>query len=132
MGQTGLFTDHNIPYQAFQKELTPHQSEVTEVNQKGMVLNERCRPEDSDLVSAQLEEVNSRWDALHNASNERQHKLEEALLALGQFQLALEELLVWVRQTNTTLDEQLVKKVQGDVKFIEVELAKHKVDVIII
>ena len=97
------------------------------MNQKGMVLSELCRPEDSDLLCAQLEDVNTRWDALHDSSNERQQKLEEALLALGQFQLALEELLVWIKQTNATLDEQLEKEVQGDVKFIEVELAKHKV-----
>ena len=60
-------------------------------------------------------------------SSERQQTIESALLQLGQFQLALEELLVWVKQTNATLDEQLAKNIQGDVKFIEVEKAKHKV-----
>jgi hypothetical protein len=79
------------------------------------------------LVAAQLEEVNMRWDDLCNQSNERQQQLEEALLQLGQFQLALEELLVWLKQTDKSLDEQLAKPVQGDVKYIEIELAKHKV-----
>lgn len=111
----------------YHKELIPHQKEVTEVNQQGNVLTERCRHEDSDLVAAQLEEVNMRWDDLCNQTNERQQKLEEALLQLGQFQLALEELLVWLKQTDKNLDEQLAKPVQGDVKYIEIELAKHKV-----
>lgn len=113
--------------QAFHKELTPLQSDVTAVNQKGTMLSEQCRPEDSDLITAQLEEVNSRWDDLCLHSSERQQTIEGALLQLGQFQLALEELLVWVKQTNATLDEQLARNVQGDVKFIEVEKAKHKV-----
>ena len=91
------------------------------------MLSEQCRPEDSDLITAQLEEVNSRWDDLCLHSSERQQTIEGALLQLGQFQLALEELLVWVKQTNATLDEQLARNVQGDVKFIEVEKAKHKV-----
>lgn len=71
-----------------------------------------------------------RWDDLCNNCNERQQKLEEALLQLGQFQLALTELLVWLKQTDKTLDEQLAKPVHGDIKFIEIELAKHKVQFI--
>ncbi|EDO37706.1 predicted protein [Nematostella vectensis] len=114
-------------HKAFHAELTPHQSEITQINQLGSTVGERCRHEDSDLVHAQLEEVNHRWDELCNHSTGRQQKLEEALLQLGQFQLAFQELLVWLRQTDSTLDEQLAKKVQGDVKYIEIELAKHKI-----
>lgn len=113
--------------QAFHTELFPMQREVTAVNQKGTMLSEQCRPEDSDLITTQLEELNSRWDELCLHSAERQQTIEGALIHLGQFQLALEELLVWVKQTNATLDEQLARNVQGDVKFIEVEKAKHKV-----
>ena len=91
------------------------------------MLSEQCRPEDSELITAQLEDMNTRWDDLCIHSSERQQTIEGALLQLGQFQLALEELLVWVKQTNATLDEQLATNVQGDVKFIEVEKAKHKV-----
>jgi len=68
-----------------------------------------------------------RWDELCNNCNDRQQRLEEALLQLGQFQLALKELLVWLKQTDKTLDEQLAKPIHGDIKFIEIELAKHKV-----
>ncbi|EDO29908.1 predicted protein [Nematostella vectensis] len=114
-------------HKAFHAELTPHQSEITQINQLGSTVGERCRHEDSELVHAQLEEVNHRWDELCNHSTGRQQKLEEALLQLGQFQLAFQELLVWLRQTDSTLDEQLAKKVQGDVKYIEIELAKHKI-----
>lgn len=93
------------------------------------MLCEQCRPDDSDLITTQLEEVNSRWDDLCLHSAEREQTIEGALIQLGQFQLALEELLVWVKQTSATLDEQLARNIQGDVKFIEVEKAKHKVNV---
>lgn len=54
-----------------------------------------------------------------------QHKLEGALLALGQFQHALDELLAWLTHTEGLLGEQ--KPVGGDPKAIEIELAKHHV-----
>lgn len=54
-----------------------------------------------------------------------QHKLEGALLALGQFQHALDELLTWLTHTEGLLSEQ--KPVGGDPKAIEIELAKHHV-----
>lgn len=60
-----------------------------------------------------------------NAMVERQRQLENALLRLGQFQHALNELLVWIKKTDTTLDE--LKPVAGDSQILEVELAKLKV-----
>lgn len=54
-----------------------------------------------------------------------QHKLEGALLALGQFQHALDELLAWLTHTEGLLNEQ--RPASGDPKAIEIELAKHHV-----
>lgn len=56
---------------------------------------------------------------------ERQRQLENALLRLGQFQHALNELLVWIHKTDKTLDE--LKPVAGDPQILEIELAKLKV-----
>lgn len=56
---------------------------------------------------------------------ERQRLLENALLRLGQFQHALDELLIWINKTDATLDD--LKAVAGDPQVIEVELAKLKV-----
>jgi dystonin len=46
-------------------------------------------------------------------------------LRLGQFQHALDELLIWIDRTDLTLDER--QSVAGDSQIIEVELAKLKV-----
>ena len=51
--------------------------------------------------------------------------MEQALLRLGQFQHALNELLVWIDRTDKTLDT--LKPVFGDPQVIEIELAKLKV-----
>lgn len=55
----------------------------------------------------------------------KQHKLEGSLLALGQFQHALAELMAWLTHTEELLDSQ--RPINGDPKVIEVELAKHHV-----
>lgn len=55
----------------------------------------------------------------------QQHKLEGALLALGQFQHALAEVMAWLTHTEELLDAQ--RPINGDPRVIEVELAKHHV-----
>ena len=69
--------------------------------------------------------MNTRWDDLLKGIVNRSRQLEQALLKLGQFQHALDELMTWIRRTESTLDE--LKPVFGDPQVIEVELAKLKV-----
>lgn len=101
--------------------------QVTTANQHGEALIDKCRKEDIPLVQTHLKDMNERWKTLRVTVTERQQKLEEALLALGQFQLALEELLAWINHTNHTLEKELERKPNGDVRSIEVEMSKHKV-----
>ena len=57
--------------------------------------------------------------------NERQKQLENALLQLGQFEHALNELLIWIKKTQGTFDQ--IKIVPGDAKLLEIEMAKLKI-----
>ena len=88
-------------------------------------LTERTSPDQAARLKEPLAKVNRRWEDLLRGVVERQRELEHALLRLGQFQHALNELLVWIQRTDTTLDE--LKPVFGDPSVIEVELAKLKV-----
>lgn len=72
-----------------------------------------------------LTKVNRRWEDLLRGVVDLQRELEKALLHLGQFQHALNELLVWIQRTDSTLDE--MKPAYGDPSAIELELAKLKV-----
>ena len=99
--------------------------EITALSQKGHSLSERIDPDDADKIFDKLEEVRERWEKLCQVCNERQQKLEEALLELGQFSIAVEELLTWIQQTKAVLSEREVPPKEK--KLIEVELAKLKV-----
>lgn len=68
-------------------------------------LTERTSPEQAASIREPLTVVNRRWDSLLRGMVERQKQLEHALLHLGQFQHALNELLVWIDKTNNTLDQ---------------------------
>ncbi|XP_037119544.1 microtubule-actin cross-linking factor 1 isoform X21 [Syngnathus acus] len=80
---------------------------------------------DRDMIQEPLTELRHLWENLGDKITQRQHKLEAALLALGQFQHALSELQGWLTHTYTTLDTQ--RPISSDPKAIEIELAKHHV-----
>ncbi|XP_077599188.1 microtubule-actin cross-linking factor 1 isoform X16 [Stigmatopora nigra] len=80
---------------------------------------------DRDMIREPLTELRHLWENLGDKITQRQHKLEGALLALGQFQHALSELQAWLSHTYATLDAQ--RAVSSDPKAIEIELAKHHV-----
>ena len=88
-------------------------------------LADRTSPDQAVRLKEPLAKVNGRWEDLLRGLVDRQRELEHALLRLGQFQHALNELLVWIQRTDNNLDE--LKPVFGDPSVIEIELAKLKV-----
>ncbi|KRG05383.1 dystonin isoform X34 [Drosophila mojavensis] len=110
---------------AFKDEVDPHMVEVEALNRQAVELTERTSPEQAASIREPLTVVNRRWEALLRGMVERQKQLEHALLHLGQFQHALNELLVWINKTDNTLDQ--LKPIPGDPQLLEVELAKLKV-----
>ncbi|XP_053719858.1 microtubule-actin cross-linking factor 1 isoform X18 [Synchiropus splendidus] len=94
-------------------------------HQGELLLKKVSDPTDRDMIQAPLVELRHLWDNLGDKITQRQHKLEAALLALGQFQHALSELQAWLSHTHNTLDTQ--RPVSSDPKAIEIELAKHHV-----
>lgn len=60
-----------------------------------------------------------------SATNERQQKLERALLELGHFQQAYEQLIGWIDKATDTVND--INATPGDLRQNEIELAKHKV-----
>uniref|UniRef100_A0A8C7EAU4 Dystonin n=1 Tax=Nothoprocta perdicaria TaxID=30464 RepID=A0A8C7EAU4_NOTPE len=110
----------------FKTEAYQQQIEMERLNhQAELLLKKVTKESDSHTVQDPLSELKLLWDKLEEQIINRQHKLEGALLALGQFQHALDELLTWLTHTEELLNEQ--KPVGGDPKAIEIELAKHHV-----
>ncbi|XP_069707562.1 dystonin isoform X8 [Phaenicophaeus curvirostris] len=110
----------------FKTEAYQQQIEMERLNhQAELLLKKATQESDKHTVQDPLSELKLMWDTLEGKIINRQHKLEGALLALGQFQHALDELLTWLTHTEDLLNEQ--KPVGGDPKAIEIELAKHHV-----
>ncbi|XP_034622170.1 dystonin isoform X21 [Trachemys scripta elegans] len=110
----------------FKMEAYQQQIEMERLNHQAELLLKKVTEEsDKHTVQEPLSELKLMWVNLEEKIINRQHKLEGALLALGQFQHALDELLTWLTHTEDLLNEQ--KPVGGDPKAIEIELAKHHV-----
>ncbi|XP_050095425.1 dystonin isoform X6 [Anopheles aquasalis] len=109
----------------FKDDVDPHMVEVEALNRQAVELTERTSAEQASAIREPLNAVNRRWENLLRGMVERQKQLEHALLHLGQFQHALNELLVWINKTDANLDE--LKPIPGDPQLLEVELAKLKV-----
>lgn len=114
----------------FKVEVYQQQIEMEKLNHQGELMLKKATDEtDRDIIREPLTELKHLWENLGEKIAHRQHKLEGALLALGQFQHALEELMSWLTHTEELLDAQ--RPISGDPKVIEVELAKHHVSVFI-
>ncbi|XP_030596509.1 LOW QUALITY PROTEIN: microtubule-actin cross-linking factor 1 [Archocentrus centrarchus] len=110
----------------YKVEVYQQQIDMEKLSHQGELLLKKVSDHtDRDMIQEPLTELRHLWDNLGDKITQRQHKLEAALLALGQFQHALSELQAWLTHTHTTLDTQ--RPVSSDPKAIEIELAKHHV-----
>ncbi|XP_026044872.1 dystonin isoform X10 [Astatotilapia calliptera] len=115
-----------VELKEFKGEAYQLQIEMERLNhQAGLLLKKVTEEADRSAIQEPMSELKMLWDNLDEKIISRQHKLEGGLLALGQFQHALDELLAWMSHTEELLNEQ--KNAGGDPKAIEIELAKHNV-----
>ncbi|XP_062342611.1 microtubule-actin cross-linking factor 1 isoform X3 [Osmerus eperlanus] len=110
----------------YKVEVYQQQIDMEKLSHQGELLLKKVSDQtDRDMIQEPLTELRHLWDNLGDKITHRQHKLEGALLALGQFQHALAELVSWLSHTHATLDTQ--RPINSDPKAIEIELAKHHV-----
>ncbi|XP_061914261.1 dystonin isoform X3 [Entelurus aequoreus] len=115
-----------VELKEFKVEAYHLQIEMERLNhQAGLLLKKVKEEADRCTIQEPMSELKMLWSNLDEKIISRQHKLEGGLLALGQFQHALDELLAWMSHTEDMLNEQ--RKTGGDPKAIEIELAKHHV-----
>ncbi|KAM6959202.1 microtubule-actin cross-linking factor 1 [Aplochiton taeniatus] len=110
----------------YKVEVYQQQIDMEKLCHQGELLLKKVSDQtDRDMIQEPLIELRHLWENLGDKITQRQHKVEGALLALGQFQHALSELQSWLNHTHTTLDTQ--RPISSDPKAIEIELAKHHV-----
>uniref|UniRef100_A0A0N5AJF6 GAR domain-containing protein n=1 Tax=Syphacia muris TaxID=451379 RepID=A0A0N5AJF6_9BILA len=76
-------------------------------------------------IRAPLNDLNNRWNKLYVTLNERQQKVERALLEMGQFSQAYDQLMGWIEKTSHTLEE--IDSAPANLKQVEIEVCKYKV-----
>ena len=110
----------------------PKSSDVQAINQTARDLLRAGSPsEQAGVVKEPVGDMNRRWDVLVDGIAARKARLQRALLSIGSFDTALKHLLEWLARTQKKLDS-LTSVGGGDPKFIEIELAKLRVCIIII
>ncbi|XP_059215800.1 dystonin isoform X2 [Centropristis striata] len=115
-----------VELKEFKGEAYQLQIEMERLNHQASLLLKKVTEEaDRSAIQEPMSELKMLWDNLDEKIISRQHKLEGGLLALGQFQHALDELLAWMSHTEELLNDQ--RKAGGDPKAVEIELAKHHV-----
>ena len=122
---TDMVNDQLAELAAMKEEVFPRHVDVEFLNQQAGDLTKGTSPEQAAFIREPLQDVNQRWHGLIEGMADRKTRLQRALLNLGQFQSALDELLIWLDKTNAALDE--AQPVHGDPKVVEIELAKLKV-----
>lgn len=123
----------------FKEQIDPEQLKIELLNQKFDELKMGTRTNQSFDVLASLQEplnsANKEWKRLQNGIVERKASLQNALLDMGQFNEALDEMLKWVERTDQSLEDmhqttgsecELMTNNQL-VSGIDVQLAKLKV-----
>ena len=126
-GDTDAVKEQMGALKAFKEEVHPKSLDIQSLNQQATDLTRESPTEQGATIREPMADVNKRWDQLLDGMSDRKSKLQNALLSLGQFQSAIDELLSWLGRTEQTLDE--MQPVYGDPKVIEIELAKLKVSI---
>ncbi|KAM3720341.1 Microtubule-actin cross-linking factor [Dirofilaria immitis] len=79
----------------------------------------------STSIRTPISDLNIRWNKLYALLNERQQKMEKALLEMGQFSQAYEQLMIWIEKTQHVLNE--INSRPTSIKEAEIEVCKHRV-----
>ena len=111
--------------QELQKELDDYEPKIDEVVGCGQLLCRQCVPEDAEVIQKKLEELQAQWDLAKAEASQRQSDLEEALLALGQFQDAYDELMRWLEEAEDQLNHP--EPITGNPDQVATLQGKHKV-----
>lgn len=112
-------------HKTFKDRVDPHGVDIEALNRQANELGEITSVDQTASIRNGVNSINKRWDLLKMTMVDRQKQLENALLQLGQFEHALNELMIWIKKTFTTYEQ--IKIIPGDAKLLEIEMAKLKI-----
>src|ERR1700677_2114927 len=74
----------------------------SQINQMAADLCANAHPSQVNAIRSSAAELNRRWNRHYNLINDRQQRLERALLEMGALTQAHDQLSAWIAKTHTT------------------------------
>lgn len=107
------------------RTVEPLAKRIVEVNRSGQELVRSAQGGVSTVVlEKDLEKLNEQWNDLKDKLNERERRLDVALLQSGKFQEALDGLSKWLSDTEEMVANQ--KPPSADYKVVKAQLQEQK------
>lgn len=108
-----------------ERNVEPLGTNIADVNRLGQDLVRSAQGGVSTVVlERDLEKMNEQWNDLKDKVNERERKLDVALLQSGKFQEALDGLAKWLSDTEEMVGNQ--KPPSADYKVVKAQLQEQK------
>jgi DNA repair exonuclease SbcCD ATPase subunit len=92
-----------VEFKEFEDDIQSLKASILQCVSKGNYLKESCTPLDHSWLDECLNNINTSWSSLQAGCFNRQQLLENALLRLGQFHEALQELIGWITDSTNSL-----------------------------
>ena len=107
------------------EEIQTYDGRVTAMLESGQTLIGKCSPSTSASLVRSLDNLATRWQSVKTRADERKLKLEEALRQADSFHESLNSSIVWLTNTEKTLNN--VKPVSRVVDSCLAQIEQHKV-----
>ena len=111
--------------QSLYEEIQMYDGRVAAMLESGETLIGKCSPSTSASLLRSLENLSTRWENVKTRADERKTKLEEALKQADSFHESLNSSIVWLTNTEKTLNN--VKPVSRVVDSCLAQIEQHKV-----
>ncbi|VDK41941.1 unnamed protein product [Anisakis simplex] len=110
----------------FQREFAGRQPMFDTTYRRGKSLIEHASKNEAATITKLNERLREQWTELCHLSVEKQRKIEDALLACGQFDEALSSLREWLEKELPSLEESENEPVHGDLDTVNQLIEKHQ------
>ncbi|GBM08727.1 Microtubule-actin cross-linking factor 1, isoforms 1/2/3/5 [Araneus ventricosus] len=127
VGDVETIRKHQQKFKEFQSsEVVPLSKQIIEVNKigQGLIQSATSGVDTTDLEQ-KLEILNNSWNSLQESINEKEKKLDIALLQSGKFQEALSGVQKWLIDTEEMVSNQ--KAPSPDFKVCKAQVQEQKV-----
>ena len=121
-GARAQISDH----ENFLREMQHHQRSKDATLELAHSILKKCHPNATPVVKHWITIIQSRWDEVESWAQQREKRLNDHLKTLRDASELLDELVVWLKKTETDLVEQESQPLPDDVLLLEKMTDEHQ------